>query len=482
MAQRFYDPANGFSLYTGAAPTWREAQDPAGYVRGPDGSWGNYDYFTGQFTPVDPMANVQGAPAGWYGANDARLFTDSEVFQPQKATYAGDLTNTNAMLGSLKTQYGLDNVDLKSALDAYFSKTGGNINDVNWWGDTAATLAYLQGLGMVDPAKFGGLWGQYAAAHPDWQQTIAQQGNVAAQNGMAMQAKQGADSGMPWWAGVALAAIGGGFAAALGGAAAPAAAEGVSLGAADVFTGGVINSSGEIAGLSTLGNTGGALVGTQGIISGTGNAVVDAALNKGLQGAITSAVTGQDPLKGGLAGVLSGGFASVIPDMGSAILNNAASGAIGGGISAAVNGGDAVTGALAGGAAAGAGTAVKDILPASSVGSTVSNAVAGGVAGGVGSAIAGGDVTTGILKGATSGGVAGAATDLGASPGVAGAVGSVAAGLIDTPTSGGTTVTPAQQTSSTLSGGLGFDIVLPQFQGVSRRDMQWGTRLSGGQQ
>lgn len=134
MAQRFYDPANGFSLYTGAAPTWREAQDPAGYVRGPDGSWGNYDYFTGQFTPVDPMANVQGAPAGWYGANDARLFTDSEVFQPQKATYAGDLTNTNAMLGSLKTQYGLDNVDLKSALDAYFSKTGGNINDVNWWG------------------------------------------------------------------------------------------------------------------------------------------------------------------------------------------------------------------------------------------------------------------------------------------------------------------------------------------------------------
>jgi hypothetical protein len=58
----------------------------------------------------------------------------------------------------------------------------------------------------------------------------------------------------------------------------------------------------------------------------------------------------------------------------------------------------------------------------------------------------------------------------------------VAAGLIDTPTSGGTTVTPAQQTSSTLSGGLGFDIVLPQFQGVSRRDMQWGTRLSGGQQ
>lgn len=345
-----------------------------------------------------------------------------------------------------------------------------------WWGQEARKDNLIKSLG-IDSTPYLNM-----DAYKAQQQT-------AADRGMASQAGGGGGdeffmAGLP---AAALMVVGLGFAGALGaGAAAGAtAAEGTAAGlsAADVFTGGVINSAGEVAGLSTLGNTGGALVGTGGLISGTGNAVVDAALNKGLQGVITSAVTGQDPLKGGIAGALTGGFASVLPDLGSPILNNAATGAISGGIGAAVNGGDPLTGALAGGAAAGAGTAVKAVLPSSEVGSAVSNAAAGAVAGGVGSAIAGGDVAAGIIKGATSGGVTGLATDLGASPAVAGAAGSVAAGLIDSPTLGaGTPAAQQQTTSNTITGGLGFEIALPQFQNLSRRDMQWGTRLNGGPQ
>jgi hypothetical protein len=86
-------------------------------------------------------------------------------------------------------------------------------------------------------------------------------------------------------------------------------------------------------------------------------------------------------------------------------------------------------------------------------------------------------------QGATSGGVTGLATDLGASPAVAGAAGSVAAGLIDSPTpDAGTPAAQQQATSNTITGGLGFEIALPQFQNLSRRDMQWGTRLNGGPQ
>lgn len=228
--------------------------------------------------------------------------------------------------------------------------------------------------------------------------------------------------------------------------------------------------------------TGGMFVGNSGLLGGTGNAIADAALNGVVRGGVTSALTGGDPVSGALTGGITGGFAAVLPTIGMPIVDSAVKGAVSGGVGAAVNGGDILTGAAAGGAAGGVGAAVRDVIPTSVGGNALTNAAAGAAAGAVGSAVAGGDVTTGLIKGGVAGGTAGALTDAGVNPTIAGAAGTAASGLISAPTpDAGTPAAQQQQTTNEITSGLGFSVVLPQFQQAPRKDMQWGTRLQGAQ-
>jgi len=333
----------------------------------------------------------------------------------------------------------------------------------SWWGPEA-TMSYLAGQLGVDPA-----------AYIDQAKLTQEQGKAASTGQNAQAQFGGTDAFMLQ-----------GLAVVLGGALAGTALAGAeAAGAATAEAGATAAAAGD-AGFLTAGGvstpaTGGMFVGNSGLLGGTGNAIADAALNGAVRGGVTSALTGGDIGNGLISGGLSGGISSALPSTGSMVLDNAARGAVSGGVGAAVNGGDVLTGALAGGAAAGTGTLVRDAVGTNLGGNTLANAAAGGAAGAVGSAIAGGDVTTGLIRGAVTGGTSGALQDAGVDSTVAGAVGTAAGGLINSPTpDAGTPPAQQQQTSNEITSGLGFSVVLPQFQNNPRRDMQWGTRLNGG--
>lgn len=361
-------------------------------------------------------------------------------------------------------------------------------DDWLWWGNEARKENILKTLG-VDPAP-----------HVN-KDLLQQQQASAAATGQAAQAAHG-DNLLGTF--VTVAGLGLGFASALGalGAAEAGAAGWISAEGGAGFVGGLAADTAALSsagaslagganaietGLTTSGgiqsaNTGGMFVGSNGMLGGTGNAIADSVLNGAVRGGVSSALTGGDPVTGAVSGGISGGFASVLPTSGIPIVDNAVKGAVSGGVGAAVNGGDIVTGALAGGAAGGAGTAVREAIGTDVGGNTLANAAAGGAAGAIGSAIAGGDVATGLIRGGVTGGTAGALQDAAVDPTVAGAVGTAVGGLINSPTpDAGTPPAQQQQTSNEITSGLGFSVVLPQFQNTPRRDMQWGNRLQGAQ-
>lgn len=333
----------------------------------------------------------------------------------------------------------------------------------SWWGPEA-TISYLADRLGVDPAPY---------IDPS---KLAQEQGTAANIGQNAQAQFGGTDAFMLQ----------GLAVVLGGALAGGALAGADVAAGATAEAGATAAAAGDAGFLTAGGvstpaTGGMFVGNSGLLGGTGNAIADAALNGAVRGGITSTLTGGDPVRGALSGGISGGFASVLPTSGIPAVDSAVRGAVSGGVGAAVNGGDVLTGAAAGGAAGGVGTLVRDAVGTELGGNTLANAAAGGAAGAVGSAIAGGDVATGLIRGAVTGGASGAATDLGADPAIAGAAGTLAGSLINSPTpDAGTPPAQQQQTSNEITSGLGFSVVLPQFQNNPRRDMQWGTRLNGG--
>lgn len=375
-------------------------------------------------------------------------------------------------LAGLQAQ-GLTTDDFDKALKAYGVKEGSK--DIGWWGEDAMLRALGTGVDALNPdAAYKGAW---KAA---WSQGAenAQQKSLAEKHD-ANQANQGGD--LDDLGDIAL-----GFAVVLGAGAAAGAFGGAAAAGATAEAGATAAAAGD-AGFLTAGGvstpaTGGMFVGNSGLLGGTGNAIADAALNGAVRGGVTSALTGGDVGKGLISGGLSGGISSALPSTGSVALDNAARGAVSGGVGAAVNGGDVLTGAAAGGAASGVGTLVRDAVGTDLGGNTLANAAAGGAAGAVGSAIAGGDVGTGLIRGAVTGGTAGALQDAGVDPTIAGAAGTAAGGLINSPTpDAGTPAAQQQQTATEITSGLGFSVVLPEFRDVGRRNMQWGTRLQGAQ-
>lgn len=351
---------------------------------------------------------------------------------------------------------------LPKYMNAMIASAGDAGANQQWWGPQAWISNLASNFGL-DATKYVD------------KAALEQQQKVVGDAGMHAQATTGKADNLG--EAMALGALALGFAGALGAFGGGASALG-EVGAAAAAAG---DAGFLAAGGTSTAATGGAFVGSGGLLGGTGNAIADAALNGAVRGGLSSALTGGDVGRGILSGGVSGGIGSTLPDLGSAALNNAAQGAVSGGVGAAVNGGDILTGAAAGGAASGVGTLVREAVPTSIGGNALTNAVAGGAAGAVGSAIAGGDVGTGLIRGAVTGGTTGALTDAGADPLVAGAAGTAAGGLITAPTpDAGTPAAQQQQTATTIGAGLGFSVVLPQFQDTRRRDMQWGSRLSGG--
>lgn len=293
----------------------------------------------------------------------------------------------------------------------------------------------------------------------------------------------------------AMAGIGAAEAAGIGSVAAGAAGSAEALAAADTVAG-LAPAAAETASGS-------------GIMSGIAKGAV--------RGAVTSTLTGGDPIKGALSGGITGGIMSGIgtvdtglSDTANTAANAAIKGAVGGAVSTAINGGgfgDVLENAAIGGVVGGAGSfvqgTVKDALtpPTGATDdqyvsvdtatntdrfdyiNTVANAAGGAAAGATGAALTGGDVGNAILTGGISGGASGLATDNGASPVVAGAIGTVAGAIVNdaVATQPGsaqdTTATPpATPDVATVSWG---DFVGPEFVDVGRRNMAWGTRLSG---
>lgn len=354
--------------------------------------------------------------------------------------------------------------DVNKALQNYLGGIRDAGADSAWWGPQAVIDNLAKGLGKdsskyIDPKALAAQQNQIGT---NWQEN-------------EIRAGQEEDASFNTLVGV-LGVTALGFASALG---APTAAATAEAGATAAAAGD--------AGFLTAGGvstpaTGGMFVGNSGLLGGTGNAIADAALNGAVRGGVTSALTGGDVGKGLISGGLSGGISSALPSTGNVALDNAARGAVSGGVGAAVNGGDVLTGAAAGGAASGVGTLVRDAVGTDLGGNTLANAAAGGAAGAVGSAIAGGDVGTGLIRGAVTGGTAGALQDAGVDPTIAGAAGTAAGGLINSPTpDAGTPAAQQQQTATEITSGLGFSVVLPEFRDVGRRNMQWGTRLQGAQ-
>lgn len=397
-------------------------------------------------------------------------------FRPDLRSGGGAL---ESYMEKLSRDYGLTEQDFTKAFQAYGAQGDGDgyfggDRNVAFWNEQAVLRALGQGLDKSNPgAAYSGKWNDY------WNRGA----ETAQQNEAAKAWEDGANNISSDLSDLGDIALGfsvvlgaGALAGAFGGAAA-----GGASGLADVQAAAAADPGFLTAGGVTTPQTGGMFVGNSGMLGGTGNAIADSVLNGAVRGGVTSTLTGGDPINGALTGGITGGFAAVLPSTGMPIVDSAVKGAVSGGVGAAVNGGDIGTGLLAGGAAGGAGAAVKDLIPTSIGGNTLTNAAAGAAAGAVGSAVAGGDVTTGLIKGGVAGGTAGALTDAGVDPTIAGAAGTAASGLISAPTpDAGTPAAQQQQTTNTITSGLGFSVVLPQFQQAPRKDMQWGTRLNGG--
>lgn len=230
--------------------------------------------------------------------------------------------------------------------------------------------------------------------------------------------------------------------------------------------------------------TGGMFVGSSGLVGSTGSALADGALNGVAKGAITSMITGGDPLKGGIAGAIGGGFASFLPpgvtDTGKAI-NAAASGAVSGGVNAALNGGDVGKGILGGGVGGGVGGYVGSITE--DLGKATSGALSGAAGAGAGALVTGGDVGNAVLRGGVVGGVSGLVND--AIGGKTGAIvgplaGAVAGTFIAPPSKKSVGSNPTQVTNTANDLGFSFGSTLPQYNPITRAAIDWSAqRLPG---
>jgi len=212
-------------------------------------------------------------------------------------------------------------------------------------------------------------------------------------------------------------------------------------------------------------------------------------------GAGASAIRGGNPLTGaitgGIGGLISG--SGVLGDVSGGLIDatgatGAAANAITRGVNAAATGaistaanGGSFEDVLEGGVISGITSGVSNYVAGSVLPSTNNTTAggAGGAAGGLTQAVlTGGDIANGIITGGVAGAAGGLATDLGAGPGVAGAVGSIAGGLINSAVQQDPVVQPPT-TTTVIPNGLSFSDVNPQFIHNPRADMQWGTRLSG---
>lgn len=181
-----------------------------------------------------------------------------------------------------------------------------------------------------------------------------------------------------------------------------------------------------IAAAGTVTPFGGAIVGTNGVLGTTGNAIIDGAANSAMssvtKNAAVNVLTGNDPFanagNAALGGAAFGGVGAAIPDnlnlTGNSLvdssLSGAANGALPAGAAALATGGD-VGNALVGGGLIGAGTplvnagvnliAPQDEVPRinSALTSTAQGALVGGVSAGVG----GGDIINGMVVGGIGG-------------------------------------------------------------------------------
>lgn len=290
-----------------------------------------------------------------------------------------------------------------------------------------------------------------------------------------------------------------GFSSALAG---NAAAESAALAAADSAAG---IGAAEAATAGAAASETAAMSAWAGLPAAEGGGLLSSIGTNAAIGAGKSLVTGGDPLEGAIMGGIGGaiGQSGILSDISGGLIN--AVGADVGGVAAnAITKGvtAAATGAI--GAAAGGGS-FSDILEAGAISGLTSGAgnyVAGTVlpstnntiAGGAGGAAAGltnavltgGDIGNAVLTGAGAGAAGGLATDFGAGPGTAGAVGALTGGLIGSSLQPDPVVTqqPAatQTTTPQETGdfGLSFSDIVPQYIHAPRADMQWGTRLSGG--
>ena len=323
---------------------------------------------------------------------------------------------TEAEMRSLSSMFaanGKNGADLKTAI------AGLNSGDMTWWGPQA----YIQALGTAigaDPAPY-----MDQTAFNREQKASADAGNAAqakmgglgesipivlAVGGLALgfAAASGAFAAGAA-AGEAGAAAGGwvsaeGGAGYLGGLAADSAALGAAAGAGavtplvDAGTGAIAGDAGTAAatGLATpTANTGGILVGNNGLLGSTGNALADAALNSGGQSIIKSTIMGgDDPLKSGVIGAITGGFGSVISeyiDTGSSVVDSAVRGGIGGGVGTALAGGDVLNGIITG-----AGAGVAGNIVGGEVANATDSSTLGTLAGTVASTVAGGVINSAL--------------------------------------------------------------------------------------
>ena len=386
----------------------------------------------------------------------------------------------NALNNKGKTDVGNSLIEKTNAKQALTATQAEEIyNKANKWvDDTHASLEE-----QMEKQKAHGFFGHLKAMAPGVL-TIASiftglgaflgpAGGVAAAGGFGEVLGLGAD------------ALGSGISASAGGA------TGITAGA-----GGVTGITGSVAGLSggtlAAASTGGLLVGSDGLLGSTGNAIGDQVLNSAGQKAITSAATGNDPLKGAVQGAVSGligasGVGSSVAsglratgDTATAITSGVNAG-LGAGATTAINGGsfsDVLSSAATAGLAQGAGSFVGNSVDSGSA--AIDRGLGGATAGGINAALTGGDIGNGLLTGGVAGAAGGLATDLGASPAVAGAVQGVTGGLINSALQPDAVVNPPPTTTTTTTpqvSSISFSDVIPNFIDAPRSTEWRGNRL-----
>lgn len=221
-------------------------------------------------------------------------------------------------------------------------------------------------------------------------------------------------------------------------------------------------------------DTGGWLVGSNGLISGTGNAIGDSVLNNAGQSVLKSAVTGEDPLKAAVTGAAGGLISSsgILNDVSAALTpegtGQVATTAIQRGVNAAgtnlLTTGDVGTAAEAG-LISGVGNYAGGTAAENGANRVVAGAVGGGAAGATNAVLQDGNIVEGAVIGAAGGGAAGAATELGANSTVANTIGSVVGGVV------GSELADDQTATGGAAAGTGAAVVPPPFEGLTFADM-----------